>query len=99
MILGSFGAKARSAIGRLEALLDDPSPVVRVEAAVTLLSVDPANPRILPALNGALDSNDIDVLVDAIRRGHGDRSEVRDSRAKLKKIVSRMDLTRRNAKG
>ena len=99
MILSGFGAKARSAASRLEALLDDPSPLVRVEAAVALLSVDPANPRILPALNSELDSNDIDVLVDAILAitKIGPRCAI--LAPKLKKIVSRMDLTSGTRKG
>jgi HEAT repeat protein len=93
MILSHFGAKAHAAAGRVAALLDDPSPNVRVKAAVALLSVDPANPRVLPALSSALDSSDIDVLDDAIPAiaKHGPKGAI--VAPKLKKIVARMDLT------
>jgi len=91
--LSDFGAKARAAAGRLEALLDDPSPVVRAKAAVALLSVDPANPRVFPALTSALDSTNIDVLnetIPAIAK-LGPKGAI--IAPKLKKIVARTDLT------
>jgi HEAT repeat protein len=93
LILSQFGAKARSAAGRLQTLLDDPSPVVRVKAAVALLSVDPANPRVLPALSIALDSSDVDILDDAVSAiaKLGPKGAI--VAAQLKKIVARTDLT------
>jgi HEAT repeat protein len=93
LILSQFGAKARSAAGPLEALLDDPSPIVRVRAAVALFSVDPAHPRVLPALSSALDSSDVDILDEAVPAiaKLGPKGAI--VAPKLKKIVARMDLT------
>ena len=88
-----FCAKARSAAGRIEAMLDDPSPVVRARAAVALFSIDPMNTLVLPSLMNALDSTEVAVLDDAIaaitKLGPGGA----EAAPKLTKIISRMDLT------
>lgn len=99
LILSEFGTKAHSAAGQLEALLDDPSPVLRVNAAGALLSVDPANPRILAALSSALDSRDIDILdsaIDAIAKLGPSGALVAP---KLKSIVARMGLASGTQRG
>ena len=94
-----FGAKARTVAGRLEKMLDDPAPLVRVKAAVVLLSVDPVNPRVVPALVSALDSTDIDVLDDAISAIEKLGSKAAVTAPKLKRILARTDLTNGNLIG
>ncbi len=88
-----FGPAAKVAAPRLEAALNDPSPLIRVSMAAALASVDPANPRALSVLLASLDSTDLEVLEPAIAAiGElGPRAEV--AVPKLKKIVGRNDLT------
>jgi HEAT repeat protein len=99
LILSQFGAKAHSAAGRLVALVDDPSPVVRVRAAVALFSVDPAHPRVLSALSSALDSSDIDILDEAIPAIAQLGSNGAVVAPKLKSIVARMGLASGTQRG
>ncbi len=99
MILSQFGAKAHSAAGRLEALLDDPSPIVRVRAAVALLSVDPAHPRVMTVLSSALDSSDIDILDEALPAIAQLGSNAAVVAPKLKTVVAGIGLTNETQRG
>jgi HEAT repeat protein len=65
-VVSDFGAGARSAVGKLEALLDDASPMVREQAAMALWNIDPANRRVSAALAVALESANDDVVSAAI---------------------------------
>jgi HEAT repeat protein len=91
--LSDFGARAQFTVGRLEALLSDPSPSVQVKAVVALCNVDPANPRVLPALWSALDSTELDVLNDAIAAIAKLGPRGVDAAPSLKKVIARTNLT------
>jgi HEAT repeat protein len=92
--VSEFGETARSLAGKLETLLEKPSPSVRAKAAIALLNVDPENHRFLPALISALDSTDLDVLDDVIsavaKLGRG----AKVAAPKLEKVIARTDLIR-----
>jgi HEAT repeat protein len=88
-----FGPRARAAVPRLDAALNDPVPLVRVSAAAALAAVDPTNARAVPALITALDSTDIEVLEPAVSAIGAIGPKARAAVPKLKTIVSRNDLT------
>jgi HEAT repeat protein len=94
-----FGPSARAAARRLDAALNDPVPLVRVSAAAALASVDPANPRALPALIIALDSTDLEVLEPAITAIGELGPKAVAAVPKLKTIVGRNDLTHNSQAG
>lgn len=99
LLLQFFGPRARVASSRLEAVLNDPVPLVRVAAAAALARIDPTSARALSVLIVALDSADVEVLEPAITAIGELGPRAATAVPKLRKIIGRDDLTHKSYDG